>query len=96
LAIWFQPTKVLQPAAEAAGLGRVTWHQCRHIQSSLLNDPTPRPEVSSVATSNFAPLRRETRQRPIRAQPAAQGVTATAQGAMPLIRHARLEMDLHG
>jgi integrase len=28
----------LQPAAEAAGLGRVTWHQFRHIHSSLLND----------------------------------------------------------
>jgi integrase len=31
-------TKVLQPAAEKAGLGRVTWHQFRHIHSSLLND----------------------------------------------------------
>ena len=31
-------TKVLQPAAEAAGLGRVTWHQFRDIHSSLLND----------------------------------------------------------
>ena len=30
--------KVLQPAAEAAGLGRVTWHQFRHIHASLLND----------------------------------------------------------
>jgi integrase len=29
---------VLQPAAEAAGLGRVTWHQFRHVHSSLLND----------------------------------------------------------
>ena len=29
---------VLQPAAEAAGLGRVTWHQFRHIHSTLLND----------------------------------------------------------
>jgi integrase len=29
---------VLQPAAEWAGLGRVTWHQFRHIHSSLLND----------------------------------------------------------
>jgi integrase len=28
----------VQPAAEAAGLGRVTWHQFRHIHSSLLND----------------------------------------------------------
>jgi integrase len=28
-------TNVLQPAAEAAGLGRVTWHQFRHIHSSL-------------------------------------------------------------
>jgi integrase len=31
-------TNVLQPAAEAAGVGRVTWHQFRHIHSSLLND----------------------------------------------------------
>ena len=30
--------RVLQPAAERAGLGRVTWHQFRHIYSSLLND----------------------------------------------------------
>ncbi len=30
--------KVLQPAAQRAGLGRVTWHQFRHIHSSLLND----------------------------------------------------------
>jgi integrase len=29
---------VLQPAARAVGLGRVTWHQFRHIHSSLLND----------------------------------------------------------
>jgi len=29
---------VLQPAARSAGLGRVTWHQFRHIHSSLLND----------------------------------------------------------
>ena len=29
---------VLQPAAEAAGLGQVMWHQFRHIHSSLLND----------------------------------------------------------
>ena len=31
-------TKMLQPAAETVGLGRVTWHQFRHIHSSLLND----------------------------------------------------------
>jgi integrase len=31
-------TRVLQPAAERAGLGRVTWHQFRHIHASLLND----------------------------------------------------------
>jgi hypothetical protein len=31
-------TDVLQPAAKAVGLGRVTWHQFRHIHSSLLND----------------------------------------------------------
>jgi integrase len=29
---------ILQPAAEKAGFGRVTWHQFRHIHSSLLND----------------------------------------------------------
>jgi integrase len=29
---------VLQPAAKAVGLGRVTWHQFRHIHSPLLND----------------------------------------------------------
>lgn len=29
---------VLQPAGERAGLGRVKWHQFRHIHSSLLND----------------------------------------------------------
>ena len=29
---------VLQPAAVEAGLGKVTWHQFRHIHSSLLND----------------------------------------------------------
>ena len=29
---------MLQPAAERAKLGRVTWHQFRHIHSSLLND----------------------------------------------------------
>jgi hypothetical protein len=31
-------THVLQPAAEAAGLGRVTCHRFRHAHSSLLND----------------------------------------------------------
>jgi Phage integrase family len=31
-------TRVLQPAAEAAGLGKVTWHQFRHIHSSLMSD----------------------------------------------------------
>jgi hypothetical protein len=30
--------RVLQPAAERAGLGRAMWHQFRHIDSSLLND----------------------------------------------------------
>jgi integrase len=28
-------TDVVQPAARAVGLGRVTWHQFRHIHSSL-------------------------------------------------------------
>jgi integrase len=31
-------TRVLQPAAVGAGLGRVTWHQFRHIHSSLMSD----------------------------------------------------------
>jgi integrase len=31
-------TRVLQPAAIEAGLGRVTWHQFRHIHSSLMSD----------------------------------------------------------
>lgn len=31
-------TKVLQPAAVEAGLGRITWHQFRHIHSSLMSD----------------------------------------------------------
>jgi len=30
--------RVLQPAPERAGLRCVTWHQFRHIHSSLLND----------------------------------------------------------
>jgi integrase len=29
---------ILQPAAKDAGLSRLTWHQFRHIHSSLLND----------------------------------------------------------
>jgi integrase len=31
-------TNILQPAAREVGLGRVTWHQFRHVHSSLLND----------------------------------------------------------
>ena len=30
--------RVLQPAASQVGPGRLTWHQFRHIHSSLLND----------------------------------------------------------
>jgi len=30
--------RVLRPAAKAAGLGRVTWHQLRHIHASVLHD----------------------------------------------------------
>ena len=30
--------RVIQPAALAAGVGRVTWHQLRHVHSSLLHD----------------------------------------------------------
>jgi integrase len=29
---------VLQPAAIETGLGKVTWHQFRHVHSSLMND----------------------------------------------------------
>lgn len=40
----------LQPAAEAAELGRMTWHQFRHIHAALLNDlrvPASAPRSSS-------------------------------------------------
>lgn len=30
--------RLLEPAGEAAGIGRVTWHQFRHFHSSLLHD----------------------------------------------------------
>jgi integrase len=30
--------RVLQPAAVSAGLGRVTWHQLRHVHSTMLHD----------------------------------------------------------
>ncbi len=30
--------RVLRPAAEAAGMGHISWHQFRHIHSSLLHD----------------------------------------------------------
>jgi len=30
--------RVLRPAAEAAGINRVTWHQLRHVHASLLHD----------------------------------------------------------
>jgi integrase len=30
--------RVLRPAGEKAGLGRVTWHQFRHIHSTVLHD----------------------------------------------------------
>ena len=29
---------VLRPAAKVAGIGRVTWHQLRHIHASVLHD----------------------------------------------------------
>ena len=31
-------SKVVQPAARLAGLGRITWHQLRHVHSSLLHN----------------------------------------------------------
>jgi len=30
--------RVLKPASKAAGIGRVTWHQFRHVHASLLHD----------------------------------------------------------
>jgi integrase len=30
--------RVLRPAAKAAGLERVTWHQLRHVHASVLHD----------------------------------------------------------
>ena len=30
--------EILQPAGEAAGIGRVTWHQFRHIHTSQLHN----------------------------------------------------------
>jgi integrase len=42
---WKLLTNVLQPAAEAEGLGRVTWHRFRHIHSSLLNDLGVPPKI---------------------------------------------------
>jgi integrase len=30
--------RVLRPAGSAAGIDRVTWHQFRHVHSSLLHD----------------------------------------------------------
>ena len=30
--------RVIQPAARAAGIDRITWHQLRHVHSSLLHD----------------------------------------------------------
>jgi integrase len=39
-------TELLQPAAVEAGLGRVTWHQFRHIHSSLLNDLKIPPKIA--------------------------------------------------
>jgi hypothetical protein len=51
---------VLQPAAEAAGLGRVTWHQFRHIHSSPLSiythgvDSSHRKAVEEVEERLFS------------------------------------------
>src|SRR5262249_26467855 len=38
--------RVIQPAAKAVGLGRVTWHQLRHVHASLLHDLGVRPKVA--------------------------------------------------
>jgi integrase len=40
---------VLQPAGERAGVGRVKWHQFRHIHSSLLNDLKARQDCPRAA-----------------------------------------------
>lgn len=52
--------RVRQPAAERAGLGRVTWHQFRHIHSSLLNDlrvPVKIAQADSWPQKNARPRR---------------------------------------
>jgi integrase len=63
-------TKVLQPAAEKAGLGRVTCHQFRHIHSSLLNDRCPaHTDGSSAAVRMTAcPADHEPAQSPRRGE----------------------------
>jgi len=38
--------RVLRPAAKAAGLGRVTWHQLRHIHASVLHDIGVPPKIA--------------------------------------------------
>ena len=59
-------TNVLQPAAVDAGLGRVTWHQFRHIHSSLLNDlnvPVEDRAGAARARQHFDDARGSTRTR---------------------------------
>jgi hypothetical protein len=54
---------VLQPAAVAAGLGRVTWHQFRHIHSSLLNDLSVPVKIAQESSATRAFRRRSTSTR---------------------------------
>jgi integrase len=53
-------TNVLQPAAAAAGLGRVTWHQFRHIHSSLLNDLRVPAKIAQEQLGHASIRRRST------------------------------------
>ena len=48
-------TNVLQPKAVAAGLARVTWHQFRHIHSSLLNDPNLQVKIAQEQLGHARP-----------------------------------------
>lgn len=49
--------RLLQPAAERAGLGRVTWHRFRHIHSSL-NQRSPRAGEDRAGATGTANSKR--------------------------------------
>jgi integrase len=56
-------TRVLQPPAERAGLGRVTWHQFRHVHSSLLADLGVPVKIAQSSSATPASRRRSTSRR---------------------------------